>query len=124
MSYILAASPPKPLAFFAVLVYNIIREKTFKNAERVSVMTIIQEQAMQLIQQLPDEKIQAIITLATDELRLMQLDRIEKTARKKAAFAELEQLAEQLSSNIPEDFDADRELSEALEEKYGTADRR
>ncbi|SDA19970.1 hypothetical protein SAMN02910447_01658 [Ruminococcus sp. YE71] len=79
---------------------------------------------MQLIQQLPDEKIQAIITLATDELRLMQLDRIEKTARKKAAFAELEQLAEQLSSNIPEDFDADRELSEALEEKYGTADRR
>ena len=77
---------------------------------------------MQLIQQLPDEKIQAIITLATDELRLMQLDRIEKTARKKAAIAELERLVEQLSSNIPEDFDADRELSEALEEKYGAVD--
>ncbi len=79
---------------------------------------------MQLIQQLPDEIIQAIITLATDELRLMQLDKIEKNARKKAAFAELERLTEQLSSNIPEDFDADRELSEALEEKYGTVDRR
>ena len=36
-------------------------------------MTVIQEQAIQLIQQLPDDKIQAIITLATDEIHLLQL---------------------------------------------------
>lgn len=79
-------------------------------------MTIIQEQAMQLIQQLPDEKIQAIITLAADEIRLQRLSDIEKTAKKKAAFAALEGL----KLDLPADFDADKELADALEEKYGT----
>lgn len=36
-------------------------------------MTQIQEQAIALIRQLPDSKIQAIITLAADELQLTQL---------------------------------------------------
>ena len=49
-------------------------------------MTIIQEQAIQLIQQLPDDKIQAIITLATDEIKLMRLEKSEKLSKKKKAI--------------------------------------
>ena len=81
-------------------------------------MSVIQEQAIQLIQQLPDDKIQAIITLATDEVRLMQLSNFERASKKKAALAALEGL----KLDLPDNFDADRELADALEEKYGTAD--
>lgn len=81
-------------------------------------MTAIQQQAVQLIYQLPDEKIKAIITLALDELHLMEFKKQEQTAKKKNAFARLEQL----NLGLPEGFDADAELASALEEKYGTAD--
>ncbi len=87
-------------------------------------MTAIQEQAIQLIQQLPDEKIQAInekiqaiITLAADELSLIALKR-QIVLKKKNAFARLEALDLQL----PSDFKADEELKQAMEEKYGIAD--
>ena len=80
-------------------------------------MTAIQEQAIQLIQQLPDEKIQAIITLAADELSLIAFKR-QVVLRKKNAFARLEALDLQL----PNDFKADEELKQAMEEKYGIAD--
>ncbi len=76
-------------------------------------MTAIQEQAIQLIQQLPDEKIQAIITLAADELSLIALKR-QIVLKKKNAFARLEALDLQL----PSDFKADEELKQAMEEKY------
>ena len=81
-------------------------------------MSVIQEQAIQLIQQLPDDKIQAIITLATDEVRLMQFSNIERSAKKKAALATFEGLR----LDLPENFDPDKELADELEEKYGTAD--
>ena len=80
-------------------------------------MTAIQEQAIQLIQQLPDEKIQAIITLAADELSLIALKR-QVVLKKKNAFARLEALDLQL----PNDFKADEELKQAMEEKYCIAD--
>jgi len=80
-------------------------------------MTAIQEQAIQLIQQLPDEKIQAIITLAADELSLIAFKR-QVVLKKKNAFARLEALDLQL----PSDFKADEELKQAMEEKYGIAD--
>ena len=81
-------------------------------------MTLIQEQAIRLIRQLSDDKIQAIITLATDKVTLMQLSKIEKATKKKVAFTTLEGII----LDLPEDFDADKELAHALEEKYGTAD--
>ena len=80
-------------------------------------MTAIQEQAIQLIQQLPDEKIQAIITLAADELSLIALKR-QIVLKKKNAFARLEALDLQ----FPNDFKADEELKQAMVEKYGIAD--
>ncbi len=78
-------------------------------------MTIIQEQAIQLIQQLPDDKIQAIITLATDEIKLMRLEKSEKLSKKKKAI----RMLENLNLKLPDDFNADYELEKALEEKYG-----
>ena len=81
-------------------------------------MTLIQEQAIQLIRQLPDEKIRAIITLAADEIRLMELKNQEHVSVKKKAFAKLEGL----DLNFPDDFDADAELKAALEDKYGRID--
>lgn len=81
-------------------------------------MTVIQEQAIRLIQQLSDEKIQAIITLVTDESRLIHISNMEHTEKKKAAFTALEELR----LDLPEHFDADKELTDALEEKYGITD--
>ena len=63
-------------------------------------MTIIQEQAIQLIQQLPDDKIQAIITLATDEIKLMRLEKSEKLSKKKKAI----RMLENLNLKLPDDF--------------------
>lgn len=80
-------------------------------------MTVIQEQAIQLIQQLPDDKIQAIITLATDEIHLLQLKKYEKTLKKQNAIHTLDKLI----SDIPEISPYD-ELDKALEEKYGSFD--
>ncbi|MDO5149308.1 MAG: hypothetical protein Q4D76_07930 [Oscillospiraceae bacterium] len=78
-------------------------------------MTAIQEQAIQLIQQLPDEKIQAIITLASDEINLINLQNTENSIRKKKAL----QTLENLNLIFPEEFDAEKELREAMEDKYG-----
>lgn len=78
-------------------------------------MTAIQEQAIQLIQQLPDEKIQAIITLASDEINLINLQNTENSIRKKKAL----QTLENLNLFFPEEFDAEKELREAMEDKYG-----
>ena len=81
-------------------------------------MTAIQQQAIQLIQQLPDDKIKAIITLAADEINLIKLQKQDRLARKKNALAELEKL----DLALPDDLDADTELRNALEEKYDTDD--
>ena len=81
-------------------------------------MTAIQQQAIQLIQQLPDDKIKAIITLAADEINLIKLQKQDRLARKKNALAQLEKL----DLALPDDLDADTELRNALEEKYDTAD--
>jgi hypothetical protein len=81
-------------------------------------MTYIQEQAIELIQQLPDEKIQTFIALASDEIKLMDLRRHELISKKKQAFEKLEAL----HLDLPDNFDADAELAAAMEDKYGTLD--
>ncbi len=79
-------------------------------------MTAIQQQAIQLIQRLPDAKIQAIITLATDELSLISYQqRSESSQKKETAFSRLEEL----DLHIPSDFNVDKELENAIGEKYG-----
>lgn len=80
-------------------------------------MTAIQEQAIQLIQQLPDEKIQAIITLASDEINLINLQNTETSIRKKKALQRLDDL----NLIFPDEFNEDEELEQAMEDKYGIA---
>ena len=58
-------------------------------------MTQIQEQAIALIRQLPDSKIQAIITLAADELQLTQLQG--SSHAKKAGIRRIRRTASELS---------------------------
>ncbi len=72
---------------------------------------------MELIQQLPDDKVQAIITLATDEIKLMQYSELQKLEKKKAAFAALENL----QLDLPDQYDPDKESADAQDEKYGPA---
>lgn len=81
------------------------------------IMTAIQQQAIQLIRQLPDEKIQAIITLATDEISLLSFRQKAASNNKKSALDRLEKI----ELNLPSDFDADKELEQAIGEKYGFA---
>ena len=80
-------------------------------------MTAIQKQAIQLIQQLPDEKIQAIITLASDEINLINLQNTETSIRKKKALQRLDDL----NLIFPDGFNEDEELEQAMEDKYGIA---
>ena len=71
-------------------------------------MTYIQEQAIELIQQLPDEKIQAFITLASDEIKLMEFKRQEQISKKKQAFEKLEALHLDGLAYLPSTFDNKR----------------
>lgn len=77
-------------------------------------MTAIQEQAIEIIKQLPDYKVEALLMLASDELELKKL----RQQRKKEALNRL--LSRKIE--LPADFDPDKELMEALEEKYGPVD--
>ncbi len=81
-------------------------------------MTHIQERAIQLIQRLPDAKVQAFITLVSDGFDLGASPLPEKTSDKKRALMALKGL----KLDIPPDFDAEKELAAALEEKYGPID--
>lgn len=77
-------------------------------------MTVIQEQAIKLIEQLPDEKIMAIITLASDELTLARLKNNDRVSAKKEALNRLRQS----DYVFPSDFDPETERAEAMREKY------
>ncbi len=77
-------------------------------------MTTVQEQAIEIIKQLPDYKVEALLMLASDELELKKL----RQKKKKEALHNL--LAREIE--LPDGFDPDKELMEALEEKYGPVD--
>ena len=77
-------------------------------------MSAIQEKAIEIIKQLPDYKVEALLVLASDELELKKLRQQKK---QEALHNILTRKAE-----LPEDFEPDKELMEALEEKYGPID--
>lgn len=77
-------------------------------------MSTIKQKAIQMIENLPDDKVQALINLAADELILMRFQHNSEIRDKRQAFARLEKL----NLNIPEGFDVKLELSQALGEKY------
>ena len=77
-------------------------------------MTQMKERAVELIERIPDEKMFYVINILQN-LEEMSSNR---PADKKQAMDGLQNVLK-FSGRLPEDFDADKELQEAREEKYG-----
>ena len=77
-------------------------------------MTQMKERAVELIERIPDEKMFYVINILQN-LEEMSSNR---PADKKQAMEALQNELK-FSGRLPEDFDADKELQEAREEKYG-----
>ena len=77
-------------------------------------MTQMKERAVELIERIPDEKMFYVINILQN-LEEMSSNR---PADKKQAMEALQDVLK-VSGRLPEDFDADKELQEAREEKYG-----
>lgn len=73
-----------------------------------------EERAVELIERIPDEKMFYVINILQN-LEEMSSNR---PADKKQAMEALQNVLK-FSGRLPEDFDADKELQEAREEKYG-----
>lgn len=77
-------------------------------------MTQMKERAVELIERIPDEKMFYVINILQN-LEEMSSNR---PADKKQEMEVLQNVLK-FSGRLPEDFDADKELQEAREEKYG-----
>ncbi len=77
-------------------------------------MTLLKEKAVEMIERIPDDHMTYVINI----LQNLEAMSIEKTADKKHATAGLQNILK-MEKRLPEDFDPDRELREAREEKYG-----
>ena len=78
-------------------------------------MTQMKERAVELIERIPDEKMFYVINILQN-LEEMSSNR---PADKKQAMEALQNILT-FSGRLPADFDADKELEEAREKKYGS----
>ncbi len=77
-------------------------------------MTQIKEKSMDLIRQMPEEHMFYVI----DMLQNLKISIADKENDKKQAMAAFQNL-QKFRGRLPENFDADKELEEARNEKYG-----
>lgn len=77
-------------------------------------MTLLKEKAVEMIERIPDDNMSYVINI----LQNLEAMSIEKTADKKRAAAGLQNILK-MEKRLPEDFDPNRELQEAREQKYG-----
>lgn len=89
-------------------------------------MTMLQEQAVQMIQNMSDENVGFLIEVIQ---RLMQKKTYsgviypsQKPEEKMQAFKELVATRNEAKKYLPDDFDPDAELEAARKEKYGSID--
>ena len=80
-------------------------------------MTLMQEQAMDLIKKMPDEKIYYLINLSSDLVETTPIYKNEPTNAQKA-YKNLQKFRHR--GTVERDYKA--ELYSALEEKYGSID--
>lgn len=80
-------------------------------------MTLMQEQAMDLIKKMPDEKIYYLINLMNGMMETTPINQNELTGAQKA-YENLQKFRHR--STVDRDYKA--ELYSALEEKYGSID--
>ncbi len=77
-------------------------------------MTRIKEKAVEMIQRMPDDDMFYVINILQN-LEEMTAKKDTEREQVMAAFQDILKYR----GRLPEDFDADRELAEAREEKYG-----
>ncbi len=79
----------------------------------------LQQEAMQIISRMPDENLRVIIDL----LHIMQpQDPSNKSSRKMAALKWMQDRHKEMPDGAYADLDIERELEEALTQKYGSID--
>lgn len=88
-------------------------------------MTVLQEQAVQMIYGMSDENVSFLIEVIHRLIpQNTQVDRMNsiksEEVKKVQAFRELEAARTQIKMYLPDDFDPDKELEEARAEKYGS----
>lgn len=77
-------------------------------------MTLIKERAVQMIQRMPEDDMLYVINILQN-LEAMSIDKERDRQKAKAALADILNMEKRL----PDDFDPEKELREAREEKYG-----
>ncbi len=77
-------------------------------------MTQLKKRAIEIIERIPDEKMIYVINF----LQNLEETSSNRPADKKQAMEALQNVLK-FSGRIPEDFDADKELRKAIDEKYG-----
>lgn len=77
-------------------------------------MTQMKERAVELIQRMPDDNMFYVINI----LQNLEAMTVDKAADKEQAMEAFQDILK-FRGRLPKDFDADRELAEAREEKYG-----
>jgi len=77
-------------------------------------MTQIKEKAVDLIRQMPEDHMFYVI----DMLQKLKISIADKENEKKQAMVAFQNL-QKFKGRLPENFDADKELEEARNEKYG-----
>lgn len=87
-------------------------------------MTVLQEQAVQMINGMSDDNVSFLIEVIHRLIpQKSQVDGIHSLTsekdKKEQAFKELDAARAQIKMYLPDDFDPDKELEEARTEKYG-----
>ncbi len=77
-------------------------------------MTLLKKKAVEMIERIPDENMSYVINI----LQNLEAMSVGKTADMERAAAGLQNILK-METRLPEDFDPDKELREAREEKYG-----
>ena len=86
-------------------------------------MSVLQEQAIKMISNMSDNNLRFLIEIIQrlmleNETKEKKQDNYEKMQ----AFNNLKILNEQIRNYIPDNFNPDKELEEALDKKYGSID--
>lgn len=78
-------------------------------------MSILQEQAVQMICGLSDDNVSFLIEI----IRRLMPEQTESEDEKRQAFHRLDAARTEIMQYLPSDFDPDKELEEARAERYG-----
>lgn len=77
-------------------------------------MTLIKERAIKMIQRMPEDNMLYVINILQN-LEAMSIDKRKDTKKAQMALTQILNMEKRL----PADFDPDKELQEAREDKYG-----